>query len=113
MANVPFIQKSFGTHAGILMYPDNYQAFAQTFDKTTHATLLATVDGRSVIKAGTIFPANDATAKGVVLNTVDVTDGSATGAVLFEGCVKVEKMPAAPAEAAKAALPRITFFTNV
>ena len=110
MANVPYVQKSYGTSKGILMYPDNYQAFPQTFDKTTHAALVADVEGRSIIKAGTIFPANDATAKGIVFTDVDVTDGAATGAVLFEGSVNVKKLPAAPATAAKTALPRITFF---
>lgn len=110
MANVPYIKKTFGTSAGILMFPDEYQAFPQTFDATTHSTLVATVDGRKIIKAGTIFPANDATAKGVVFKDVDVTNGSATGAVLFEGAIKVAALPTAPSAAAVSALTKIKFF---
>lgn len=108
MANQPFVTKTYGTDSGILMYPDNYQAFANTFLPTD--TTAVDVEGRKVIKAGTIWPANDATARGVVFKDVDVTDGAAAGAVLFEGSVKVSKLPAAPDAAAKTALPRITFF---
>jgi len=108
MSNMPFTTKTFGTPTGILMYPDEYQAHAQTF-LTTDKTAVD-VEGRKVIKAGTIWPANDASAKGVVFYDVDVTDGAATGALLFEGAVKVSKLPAEPAAAAKTALPRITFF---
>jgi len=108
MANMPFITKSFGTPTGILMYPDEYQAHAQTFLPTDKTAV--DVEGRKIIKAGTIWPANDATATGVVFYDVDVTDGAATGALLFEGSVKVSKLPMAPAATAKTALSRITFF---
>lgn len=108
MANMPFITKTYGTPTGILMYPDEYQAHAQTF-LTTDKTAVD-VEGRKIIKAGTIWPANDATAVGVVFYDVDITDGAATGALLFEGAIKASKLPEAPAADAKAALPRITFF---
>jgi hypothetical protein len=108
MSNMPFNTKTFGTPVEILMYPDEYQAHPQTF-LTTDKTAVD-VEGRKIIKAGTIWPANDATAKGVVFHDVDVTDGAATGALLFEGSVKVRMLPAEPDAAAKAALPRITFF---
>lgn len=108
MPNMPFTTKSFGTPGEILMYPDRYQAIAQTF-LTTDKTAVE-VEGRKIIKAGTIWPANDATARGVVFHDVDITDGAASGALLFEGAIKVSKLPAEPDAAAKAALPRITFF---
>ena len=110
MANMPLIENSFGTRKEILMFPDDYSGFAQTFDATTHATLVATVNGRKIIKAGTIFPANDKTAKGVVLYDLDVTDGSATGTVIYRGTVKVSKIPTAPSAAALKAMTQIKFF---
>lgn len=94
------------------MFPDDYKGFAQTFDKTTHSALVKTVNGRFVIPAGTIFPANDATAKGVVFYDLDVTDGAASGTVLFEGSIKVSKIPAAPTAAALRVLTGLKFFST-
>lgn len=110
MANVPVIQKEFGTPAGILMFPDNYQAYAHTFLPDDAAA--ATVNSRKVIKAGTIYPANDATAKGVVLYDCDVTDGTATGAIVFEGAIKVGRIPVAPSADALKVLTKVKFFNN-
>lgn len=108
MANVPFITNTFGTASGILMFPDNYQARPQTFQPTDSTAV--TVGAKKVVKAGTIWPSNDTNAQGVVLYDVDVTNGTASGALLFEGSIKTSKLPAAPDAAAIAALPRITFF---
>ena len=111
MANMPLIETSYGTRKEILMFPD-YSGFAQTFDKTTHSALVATVDDRKIIKAGTIFPANDKTAKGVVLYDLDVTDGSATGTVIYRGTVKASKIPTAPSADALKAMTQIKFFKS-
>lgn len=71
----------------------------------TDLTALAT-DG--VIKAGTVIPANDATAKGVLLYDVTLANNP-NGAVVVHGFIKKSKMPVAPDEAAIAALKGITF----
>lgn len=110
MANMPLIETSYGTRKEILMFPDDYSGFAQTFDATTHSALVATVDSRKIIKAGTIFPANDKTAKGVVLYDLDVTDGSATGTVIYRGTVKASKIPTAPSADALKAMTQLKFF---
>jgi hypothetical protein len=94
------------------MFPDEYQGFPQTFD-ANDPTVTTDANGRKVIQAGTIWPSNDANAKGVVFQTYDVTDGSCTGSVLFEGSIKTSKIPAAPSAAAKTALPRISWFPNL
>lgn len=57
-------------------------------------TALAT-DG--VIKAGTIVPANDATAIGVLLNDVVLAENP-NGAVVIHGFIKKSKLAVAPAE---------------
>ena len=89
------------------MFPDHYVSVAHTFLKDDAAA--TTVDGRKIIKAGTIYPANDATAKGVVWADYDVTDGDVSGALVIHGFVKTAAIPAAPSTEAKAALPMVAF----
>ena len=69
----------------------------------TALTALAT-DG--VIPAGTIIPANDATAKGVLLTAVKLSENP-NGTIVVHGFIKKSKLPAQPAEAVK--LAQITF----
>lgn len=106
------VQTDYDTTKGILQFPDGYEGFAQTFDKTANAALVKTVDGRSVIPAGTIFPANDGTAKGVVFYAVDVTNASATGTVLYRGTFNVGRLPEVPSAAAISALTECKFFNK-
>ncbi len=68
-------------------------------------TALAT-DG--VIKEGTIIPANDATAVGVLLNPVVLAENP-NGTIVVHGFIKADKLPAEPAEAAQTALAQIKF----
>lgn len=64
-------------------------------------------DGRKVVPSGTVFPANDATAIGLVFNEVDVTNGDVPGSILVEGWVIEERLPKPIDELAKAELPLI------
>ncbi len=68
-----------------------------------------TVGDKKIVKAGTILPANNATAKGVVLYDVDVTNGDETGALVIHGFIDKSKIPAQPESAAITALPMIKF----
>jgi hypothetical protein len=103
--------QNYVTRKEILMFPDNYQAFAQTF--TPSEPTAVTEGDKLLVKAGTIWPANDDTARGVILYDCDVTKGTCTGAVVFEGTIIVPKIPEPPDDDAKAALPRITFFEEL
>lgn len=70
----------------------------------------ATISGtKKIVKAGTILPANDATAKGVVLYDVDVTNGDEKGALVIHGFIDKSKIPTQPEEAAITSLRQITF----
>lgn len=67
------------------------------------------VDGKKIVKAGTILPANDATAVGILFEDVDVTSGDALGSLIEDGFVLKERLPEAPSQEAIASLKRITF----
>lgn len=62
-------------------------------------------------KAGEPYPANDATAVGIVFNdvTVDSETGSQPVAIMVEGYVLIDRLPVAPTDEAKTALKEIKF----
>jgi hypothetical protein len=99
----------------ILAIPDHYVALGFKHAKADANTpgLATLVDGRYVVKAGTIYPANDATAIGVVLNDYDVTDGDAMMAVVIHGFIKVAALPAVVSQEAKNAMKDIKFIGAV
>lgn len=68
------------------------------------SALSADADG--VIKAGTIVPANDATAIGVLLSDVVKADNP-NGTIVIHGFIKKSKLPAAPNSAVN--IPMIKF----
>ena len=59
---------------------------------------------KKIVPAGTMFPSNDASAVGVIFEPVDVTKGDHAGSVVIGGHLYGNRLPAAPAAAAKAAL---------
>lgn len=73
-------------------------------------TGVQTVDGIKVIPAGTILPANDATAMGVVLSDTVVEYGTVAAPLVVHGFLDGTKLPAQPTTEAVAALKQIHFF---
>ena len=61
-------------------------------------------NGAKYVKMGTVYPANDATAEGIVYEDVDVTTGDMPGSVVLKGTVYEDRLPVALADAAKTAL---------
>jgi hypothetical protein len=61
-------------------------------------------DRSKYVKMGTPFPANGATAIGLVYEDVDVTTGNMPGSVVTSGVVIESRLPVTLAEAAKTAL---------
>ena len=64
-------------------------------------------DGRKIVPSGTVFPANDETAIGIVFNDVDVTNGDAPGSVLVEGWIIEERLPEPISELAQLRLIKV------
>lgn len=107
-----FLEKTYGAPAKqILSIADHYVALGYKHAQASAATPgIAVLEyGRYVVKAGTIYPANDATAIGVVLNDYDVTDGDQMMAVVVHGFIKKAALPVLPAAAAVAAMKLISF----
>lgn len=68
-------------------------------------SMATTEDGYKIIKAGTIFPTNDASAVGIVFEDVDMTyDEKRPGSVIIAGRVIEESLPVAVNSNAKTAL---------
>lgn len=96
----------FGNSKTILKFADHYVNKPYTVSATG---VTADADGRKIVKAGTVLPANDATAEGVLFYDVDVTHGDAAGALLIHGFVDSTKLDVQPSAEAKAALKQVTF----
>lgn len=86
----------------MILANDHYTA--KPYD-CTGLTDLAT-DG--VIPAGTIIPSNDSSAKGVLLNDVRLSENP-NGTIVIHGFIRLDKIPTAPSEDAKSALPMVQF----
>lgn len=70
-------------------------------------------NGNLIVKAGTPYPANDATCMGYVYVDVDVTRGDAAGTIRYEGDLdnkKIQENGVTISAEAKAATPRVTFW---
>ncbi len=61
-------------------------------------------DGGKYVPMGTVWPANDATAEGIVYEDIDVTSGDMPGSVVLAGRVYEDRLPVQIATAAKTAL---------
>lgn len=96
------VEKSFYSQRNILAMPDSFVAIEVKLAK--NSGLAVTEDGRKIVRAGTVYPANDATALGIIFNDYDVTDGDEVGALIISGYILTSALPVVPAAAAKAAL---------
>ena len=85
-----------------ILYNAHYVAVP--FDCTDLSSLAT--DG--VIPAGTIVPANDETATGILLHDVTLAENP-NGTAVVDGFIKVAKLPETPDADALTALKKITF----
>lgn len=78
--------------------------------KTISATgVTADADGGKHVPMGTIYPANNNHAYGILYEDVDVTGGDMPGSVVTGGTVYFDRLPVAPAEGAKTSLEGLGF----
>lgn len=85
-----------------LLANDHYTA------KPYDCTELDSLAVDNVIPAGTIIPANDATAEGVLLSDVHL-DRDPNGTIVTHGFIRLDKLPEEPTDLAKAAISLVRF----
>ena len=88
---------------------DDEQCLRETADISASHLQKVTRNGRTIVPAGAIIPANGATAKGVLYEDIDVTDGAAPGSIVTKGKVYEDRLPASAVSDAKTALKGIIF----
>lgn len=71
-----------------------------------------TIGSAKVIKAGTVYPANNSSAMGIVYEDVDVTNGDMPGSIVVDGVVYEDKLPASVESDAKSAMSGIRFIST-
>jgi len=86
----------------MILANDHYTA--KPYD-CTGLTDLAT---NGIIPAGTIIPSNDSSATGVLLSDVNLNKNP-NGTIVTHGFIRLDKLPAAPSDDAKSALPMVQF----
>lgn len=69
----------------------------------------STAEGGKYVKMGTIYPSNDGSAKGIVYEDVDVTNGDMPGSVVTKGVIYENRLPVALETTAKTALISLGF----
>ena len=87
------------TRPGEILYNDHYVAIPYDC-----SAIAANEDG--IVPAGTIIPANDASAIGVLLSDVNKAENP-NGTIVIHGFIKAAKLPAAPADTV--AIPMVKF----
>lgn len=127
-----FVETSYTNRKEILKFSNHHIQVAVTVSDTS----VSVVDGKKIVKAGTIIGGeggsilSDETKKAIVKNTqgaltgatgagidaegvllydVDVTYGPKEGAMVVHGFIKLDSLPTAPCADAKTALKQITF----
>lgn len=96
--------KGYGWAAGHFLVDDE-TCIRQTMTiPANHGQRVTRDNGRVVVPAGAVIPANGATAKGILYEDIDVTEGAKMGSVVTEGTVYGDRLPAAIAEAAATAM---------
>lgn len=104
--------KGYGWNAGHFLVNDE-TCIRQTMTiAANHAQAVTRENGRKVVPAGAVIPANGATAKGILFEDIDVTEGAKPGSVVIEGTIYGGRLPAALDGAAASALTGITVLTE-
>lgn len=101
MSYIGTVTQGRSNHAGWFLAHDDCERKTREISATGAQTR---ADGAKYVPMGTIYPANDATAVGIVYEDVDVSTGNVAGSVVLKGVVYVDRLPVTLADAAKTAL---------
>lgn len=100
--------KGYGWAAGHFLVNDETCVRQSYTIAADHSQVVTRDNGRKVVPAGAVIPANGSTAKGILFEDIDVTEGAKMGSIVTEGIVYGDRLPAALDNAAASALTGIT-----
>ena len=100
--------KGYGWAAGHFLANDENCALESYTIPADHSLVQTRDNGRKVVPAGAVIPANGSTAKGILFEDIDVTEGAKMGSIVTKGTVYGDRLPAALDNAAASALTGIT-----
>ena len=103
---MPYIDKVKKYDRVNFLASQNFQAFTVL---VSAASVTPDSDGKRVLKAGTVYPANDATAEGIIFSDVNLDKGDQPASLIVAGFILEDRLPVAPDAAAKTALTHISF----
>lgn len=105
-------QSGYGWDAGHFLVDDETCVRTSMTIAANHAQVVTRDNGRKVVPAGAVIPANGSTAEGILFEDIDVTDGANVGSVVTEGIVYEDRLPAAIESDAETAMTGITVITT-
>lgn len=108
-----FTASSSGTtfSAGFFLVDDE-QCLRESATVAQNHAQAVTRNGRTIVPAGAVIPANGSTAVGILYEDIDVTDGAAPGSIVTKGVIYGDRLPAALDSAAASALTEIIVKTS-
>lgn len=105
------IKTNLGGKTEVLATVDHYIALGQKAPRATAQApgLTVLVDGRYILRVGTLWVDEESRPVGIVADSYDLTDSDAQIAVIVHGIIAREKLPVALTYAQEKALPLIQF----
>lgn len=100
------------TFEGGYFLVDDEQCLRETATIAANHAQKVTRNGRTIVPMGAVIPANGATAKGILYEDIDVTDGAAPGSIVTQGVIYGDRLPATLDSDAATALTGITVKTS-
>lgn len=85
---------------------EHYISFTEQVDENTAGVITDDL-GHKVVPAGTVFPSNDAKAKGITIHEVNVSNGPQPVGLIVEGWLLAQRLPVMPTDEAMKAMTSI------
>ena len=83
---------------------DDEQCLRETATIAANHSQKVTRNGRTIVPMGAVIPANGSSAKGILYEDIDVTDGAAPGSIVTKGVIYEDRLPATLDSDAKTAM---------
>ena len=90
--------KGYGWAAGFFLANEEDCIRESHMVPADHDQVVTRDNGRKVVPAGAVIPANDDTAIGLLYEDIDVTEGAKMGSVVTQGVVYEDRLPEALSE---------------